>query len=66
MNDLARKITERLYGDDKIKCKFIFYMLNITKRVFDTYGTEGYDEFIKSLSEGDMDEYVMGMIEFCE
>ena len=66
MNDIAHKIAERLYGDDKIKCELIFYMLNIAKRVFDTYGTEGYDEFIESLSEGDMDDYVMGTIEFCE
>ena len=60
MNDIASIITERLYGDDNIKCELIFYILINTKRIFDTYGSEGYDECIKSLYEGDLDECLKG------
>ena len=36
--NVAHKVTERLYGDDKVKCELIFYILNNAKRVFDAYG----------------------------
>ena len=66
MNDIAPKITERLYGDDKIKCELIFYILNNTKKIFDDPEGYIYDECIKSLSKGDLDEYLKGSIELYE
>ena len=32
MNDIAHKVTERLYGDDEIKCELISYILNNAKK----------------------------------
>ena len=63
MNDIAHKVAERLYGGDKVKFEIIFYLLNYLKKV---NGLQDYDEFTKSLSEGNLDGYMMDMIEFFE
>ena len=65
MNDIAHKITERLYGDDKVKFEIIFHFLNGVKQVNDILGMQD-DEFNKSLSEGNLDRYMMGVVEFFE
>ena len=64
--ELACGITERLYGGDKVKFEIIFYLLNFLKKVNDIHGVQDYDELTKSLSEGNLDRYTMGMIEFLE
>ena len=69
MEDVAHKITERLYGDDEIKCEFIGHWgLNNIKKIFDILdGTKKeFKKFIESISEGRMDEYMMGAVEFFE
>ena len=58
----AHKVTE-LYGDDKVKFEFIFHWLNNTKKFIDIHGIHD-DDYFKSLSEGNLDGYVVGMIEF--
>ena len=63
MNDIAHKVTERLYGDDKVKCEFIFHYLNNIKKLNDILHTQDYDEITKSLSEGNLDKYMMGVVE---
>ena len=63
MNDIARKVAKRLYDGDEIKCKFIFQFLKAYKISSDTYK---YDEFARILSEGNLDEHIMGLIEFFE
>ena len=63
MNDIAHKVTERLYGDDKVKCEILINFLKGVKKLFDALGAKGYDEFTKSLSEGRLDEYMMGVME---
>ena len=55
-------VTERLYGDDKVKFEIIFHFLNVMKKL----NEPAYDEFVRSLSEGNLDEYIMGYIEFIE
>ena len=66
MNDIAHKVTERLYDDDKVKYEFIFHWLTYAKKFFDALSTGDYDEYTKSLFEVYLDEYMVAMIEFFE
>ena len=67
MNDIAHKVAERLYGDNNVKFEIIFYFLNEVKKVNNNIlGLQDYDEFTKNLSEGNLDRYMMGMIESFE
>ena len=50
MNDIAHKVAERLYSDDKIKCEILINFLKVVKKEFDTLGFQD-DKFTKSLSE---------------
>ena len=49
MEDVAQKVTERLY--DEVKCKIISNYLTCLKK-----SSEDYDEFTKSLTKGNLDE----------
>ena len=66
MNDIAHKVAERLYGNDKVKFEIIFHFLNDIKKFNDMLDTQDFDEFTKSLFEGSLDRYMMGMIECVE
>ena len=67
MNDIAHKVAERLYGDNNVKFEIIFHFLNEVKKVNNNIlGLQDYDEFTKNLSEGNLDRYMMGMIESFE
>ena len=57
MEDVAQKITKRLYGDDKVKYEIIFTILDSTQKL---------GEDTKYYSEGNLDEYIRGAIEFLE
>ena len=57
MNDIARKVTERLYGDDKVKFEIILNML-----IYEQMN----HEFTRRLSECYLDEYIIGLIEHLE
>ena len=48
MNDIARKVTERLYGNDKVKCKFIHHLLIDIKKTCDVLGSKDCVEFVKA------------------
>ena len=65
MNDIAHEVTERLYGDDKVKCEILIHFLTTNKKVFDTLGIQD-DEFTKSLSEGQLDGFMMSVVEHFE
>ena len=60
MEDVAPKITERLYGDDKIKYELILTILYLEQK----FGN--IREVAKYNSEGNFDEYIMGIIEHIE
>ena len=53
----AHKISERLFGDDKIKCELIRFWLSNVEKIFDAIG--GGEELIKSLSKGRLDENII-------
>ena len=57
MEDVAQKITKRLYGDDEIKYEIILTMLYVTQKV-------GGD--IRYFTEGILDEFIRGQIELLE
>ena len=63
MEDVAQKITKRLYGDDKVKYEFIRFSLNNMKKVFDILN-EDDDEVFESMSKGHLDEYIMVLWNF--
>ena len=56
MEDIAQKVTERLYGEDKVKFEIILTMLYYAQK----FGVIGY------YSEGNVDEYIRGIIEHLE
>ena len=58
---MVMRLNVRLYDGDEIKCKIIFQYLKAYKTSSDTHI---YDEFVRTLSEGNLDEYIMGFIEF--
>ena len=63
MNDIynvAQKVTEWLYGGDKVKFEIIFYLLKCKQKISDIR------EFTKSLSEGNLDGCIIGYLEFLE
>ena len=64
--ELAGGITERLYGGDKVKFEIIFHYLNIAKKLYAIHGIGGFNEFTRTLFEGNLDEYMIGMIKCLE
>ena len=57
MEDVAQKVTKRLYGNDKVKFGIILTLF---------YYTQKFGEDIRYYSEGNLDEYIKGFIEFLE
>ena len=57
MEDVAQKITKRLYGDDKVKYEIILTMLYVTQKI---------GEDIRYFTEGILDEFIRGQIELLE
>ena len=57
MEDVAQKITKRLYDGNKVKYEIILNML---------YYEQKFGGDIRSYSEGNLDEYIRGAIEFLE
>ena len=57
MEDVAHKVTKRLYGNDEIKFEIILTML---------YYEQKFGGDIKQYSESNLDEYNRGLIEFLE
>ena len=55
--DIARKVTERLYGGDKVKYEIIIDMLYLEQKLG---GAARY------YSEGILDGYIMGVVEHLE
>ena len=64
--ELAHQVNERLYGGGKVKFKIIFHYLNILKKLYASHGNGEFNEFTRTLSEGNLDEYMMGMVECLE
>ena len=63
--ELAHKVTERLYGNDRVKCEIVRLWLTLTKKVNVAFGKD-HDEIIESISKGHMDEYLKTFIELIE
>ena len=57
MDDIAQKVSERLYGDDEVKYEIILTLLHVAQKL---------DEDIRYFSEGNLDEYMKGIIEVLE
>lgn len=60
MEDVAQKITKRIYGDDKVKYEVILNMLYYEQKM------GNYNEVVNYYLQGNMDEFIMGIMEYLE
>ena len=63
--ELAHKVTERLYGNDRVKWEIVRFWIALTKKVNVAFGKDR-DEIIERISKGHMDEYLKTFIELIE